>query len=125
MSDSPGKSENWSDEEYDSGESSEEEIQCRNMDPALAKLLGIIVEEQKETDWKPPEKPGLENSREIVSALYFQDKPLDIDYFAILKDCIANHKKLTDRQLDYVKNLGHEEKYELLQLYNRMLDSSR
>ena len=61
--------------DYSSNDSSESEseqeeeygdIQCKNLDPALAKLMGILIEEQKEIDWKPPLKSGLDNSKEIV-----------------------------------------------------------
>jgi len=109
-----------SESEYD--EEEYDEILCKNLDPALAKLMGIIIEEQKETDWKPPSKPGLDNSKEIISSFYLTNKILDVDYFTIIKDNIINYKKLTDTQLEYIKNLNNEKKFELIQLYDNILE---
>ena len=117
----------------ESGEEEEEEeeeiigeLRCRNMDPALAKLMGIIIEEQQISDWVPPSKSGLDNSKEIVSSSYFNNKGVslnDVDFFKVIKDDIINYKTLSDRQLNYIKNLNNEEKFELIKIYNRILDS--
>lgn len=123
------------DDDYDYEESSEsdyddddenEELQCKNLDPALAKLMGIIIEEQKVTDWNPPLKPGLDNSKEIVSSGYLKTNSIlkDLDEFKIIKDQIVNFRKLTDKQLDYIKNLNNEQKFELIQIYNKVIDST-
>jgi hypothetical protein len=116
------------DEDTDIGEDEEEtsdELQCKNIDPALAKLMGIFIEEQK-TDWKPPLKSGLVNSSPIISSTYFYNQPIlgSIDFFKIIKDDIINYKKLTDKQLDYIKNLNNQEKYELIEIYNKVLETS-
>lgn len=115
-----------SDDEYeeDTEESSEEneELHCKNLDPSLAKLMGIIIEEQKEIDWVPPSKSGLDNSKQIIPSIYL-DKHFanNIDYFKIIKDDIINYKTLSNQQLDYIKNMNNEEKFELIQLYNKLL----
>ena len=95
-----------------------EELHCKNLDPALAKLMGIMIEEQKETNWKPPAKSGLDNSERIISIS--SSKSVDVDFFNTIKENIINYKKLTDKQLEYIKNLNNEQKFELIQLYNRM-----
>lgn len=113
------------DSDYDSSESEDDyeekhdsqEFQCKNMDPALAKLMGIIIEEQKfETDWKPPSKSGLDNSEKIIS---FNKAKEDSDYFEMIKDDISKYKKLSDKQLDYIKSLDNDKKFELIEIYNR------
>jgi len=113
------------DEKYSSEE--DEEIQCKNIDPGLAKLMGIIIEEQRETDWKPPSKSGLENSDKIISSVYFTNKNFienDIDYFTVIKDNIINYKPLNEKQLEYIKNVNDEEKFELIQIYNTIMNKS-
>ena len=119
--------------DYFSNDSSESEseqeeeygdIQCKNLDPALAKLMGILIEEQKEIDWKPPLKSGLDNSKEIVSSMYLKHNFLsnEIDYFTVIKDDILSYKTLTQNQIEYIKHLNNEDKFELIQIYNKLID---
>ena len=87
--------------------------------------MGIIIEEQKEIDRKPPLKNGLDNSEKIISSIYLKNKSFinnDIDYFKVIKDDILNHKFLNDKQLEYIKNLNNEDKFELIQIYNKMMN---
>ena len=115
-----------SDDEYEYSTESEneyeekddiQEFQCKNMDPALAKLMGIIIEEQKfKTDWKPPSKSGLDNSEKIIS---FNKVMKDDDVFEIIKDDITKYKRLTDKQLEYIKTLDNDKKFELIEIYNK------
>lgn len=117
-----------SESEYDESSESEYEekgeLRCKNIDPSLAKLMGIIVEEQSKSDWKPPTKSGLDNSKEIISSTYLKNKNImdDIDLFGIIKDDILNYKTLSIEQLEYIKNLNNEDKFELIQTYNKILD---
>ena len=119
--------------DYSSNDSSESEseqeeeygdIQCKNLDPALAKLMGILIEEQKEIDWKPPLKSGLDNSKEIVSSMYLKHNFLsnEIDYFTVIKDDILSYKTLTKQQIEYIKHLNNEDKIEVIQIYNKLID---
>jgi hypothetical protein len=119
--------------DYSSNDSSESEseqeeeygdIQCKNLDPALAKLMGILIEEQKEIDWKPPLKSGLDNSKEIVSSMYLKHNFLsnEIDYFTVIKDDIRSYKTLTKQQIEYIKHLNNEDKFEVIQIYNKLID---
>lgn len=133
-----------------------ENLTCKNLDPALAKLMGIMIEEQIETDWKPPLKSGLDNSKEIFSSIYLKNKhsitPFniknaesnvafslknrdevgdlnvkrcnEIDYFKVIKEDIVNYKTLTKEQLEYIKTMTNEEKFELIQIYNKNVDST-
>jgi hypothetical protein len=104
-----------------------EELHCKNLDPALAKLMGIQIEEQKTTDWIPPSKSGLDNSKEIIPSNYFKNNNKgfksdliedDFDYFQIIKENILNYKPLTQKQLEYIKKQSNEHKFELIELYN-------
>ena len=120
-------------DEYDEEEYDDEEVNglhCKNIDPALAKLMGIIIESQKsdeEIDWKPPSKCGLDNSKEIISSSYFQNKDMldHIDFFKVIKEDIIGYRTLTSRQLDYIKNLNNDEKFELIEIYNKVLDCNK
>ncbi len=57
-------------EEYkfnDSDSESEPDIRCKNMDPALAKMLGFPVDESLyQSNWIPPKFSGLANSDKIL-----------------------------------------------------------
>jgi hypothetical protein len=117
-------------EYYDDDESKNEEkddvLLCKNIDPNLAKLMGIIIEEQKVIDWKPPEKNGLDNSNEIVSSYHFKNNNglANLDFFSVIKDTIENFRMLNELQLEYIKNLNNEEKFELIKIYNKIINVS-
>jgi hypothetical protein len=124
------ESESESESEYESEYDDDDTIRCKNLDPALAKLMGMIVEEQKNIDWTPPATSGLDNSKEIVSSMYFRPIRIeksqrfennDIDYFAIIKRDILDYKPLSKEQLEYIQNLNNENKFELIQLYNKLI----
>ena len=111
-------------EESNSVESDSGELMCRNIDPSLARLMGIIIEEQKqEIPWKPPEKPGLDNSDGISYSYCLKNfmGMAEIDFFKKIKDDIRNYQKLSDRQLDYIKDLNNSDKFELIEIYNEIL----
>ena len=63
-------------------------------------------------------KPGLENSNVIIPSYYHlhkhPSKILSIDYYNIIKDDIKNCRPLNKYQLEYIKDLSHEYKYELI-----------
>lgn len=101
---------------------------CKNVDPFLAKLMGIIIEEEKNhTDWKPPTTHGLDNSKEIIHQNYFHNRTMleHIDLFDVIKNDIANFRKLSQEKLDYIKNLNHDEKCEIIMIYNEILEKTR
>ena len=105
---------------YSEDDSDEQNFYCTNMDPALAKLMGIIITEQTPTDnnvWLPPSKSGLGNSDKIIKTenLYFQD----------IKTSIIQHNPLTEKQLEYIKNTTAEEKIELIEIYNKIISNKK
>ena len=127
----------YEEDEYSSSDYEDDDggdtITCKNLDPELAKLIGIIVEEQKNIDWTPPAKSGLENSTPIYvsyescNSMYF--KPIraestqrrEDDHFTIIKRDILDYKTLSNEQLEYIKNLNNENKFELIQIYNKLI----
>jgi hypothetical protein len=113
------------DSEFAESKSSDSgELMCRNIDPVLARLMGIIIEEQKqEITWKPPEKPGLDNSEGISYSYCLKNYMgmAEIDFFKKIKHDIRNYQKLSDRQLDYIKDLNNHDKFELIEIYNEIL----
>lgn len=75
------------------------------------------------TEYKPPEKHGLENSEVIIPSYYqlhkHPSKILDLDFYQIIKDSIRNYRKLNAYQLTYIKNLKEDYKYEIIELLNQ------
>jgi hypothetical protein len=81
--------------------------------------------------YAPPKAPGLENSNVIIPSYYNlhnnPSKILSIDYYNIIKDDIRNCRPLNKYQLEYIKDLSHEYKYELINIFNEsiiMIDES-
>lgn len=103
---------------YEDQNEEKEELLCRNIDPVLAKLMGITIEEQKEIDWKPPEKSGLTNSERIIPNHETHD-------FKNIKNTILDYKPLSEKQIDYIKYLDKEETIELIQTYDKVLKEIR
>lgn len=106
-------------------------IMCKNMDPSLKKILGIIdeYESQEKIDWVAPSKSGLENSEPIIPKYFTKYKNTElpelitINYYQIIKDDIRNYRKLNTYQIEYIKKLEHEKKNELFDIYNRCISS--
>ena len=107
-----------------------------NINNILAKSIGkefTPTNISYETIHSIPKQHGLVNSKEIIPQLYFEmnknkTKFLDIDYYEIIRNDIANCRYLNSYQLEYIeKYLLHEEKMDLFYLYNnvlRMIDDS-
>lgn len=106
-------------EYYDSSDELDEnnEICCKNLDPSLARMMGIFVEEQK-SDWKPPSFSGLHNSERIVK---LQEEKEDI--FEIIKSKISNYDKLSNDELDIMTQFSPSQKLELVKVYNDIVNS--
>ena len=121
---------NDSDEESLDGEESTEEeeeeqeeyvFNCKNIDPKLAALMNIVIEEhaklEMDNSWKPPSRSGLDNSEPIVKR-NAESKEV-VAFYEQLKDDITYFRKLTDEQLDYMKHrLTNDQKTEVIELYN-------
>ena len=92
---------------------------CRRLSREL-KLPEIIYDEIGKYD--PPKVPGLENSKAIIPPYYqLHKKPskmFTIDYLEIIKDDIKNFRVLNEYQLEYIKDLTHDQKFELVSIYN-------
>lgn len=107
----------YSDSEYSDTSSEindEGELICKNIDPALAKLMGVIVEESQ-TDWTPPKFSGLSNSERII-----KDERSDID--RIIKK-IENFETLEPSELEIMKITTHENKLKLIKAYNSIIQN--
>ena len=103
---------------YSEDEKDEKDFYCTNMDPALAKLMGIIITEQETNNnnvWVPPSKSGLGNSDKIIKT--------QNSYFEDIKNSIIQHNPLTEKQLEYIKNTTAEEKIELIEIYNNIISN--
>ena len=98
---------------YDSDNGDQDEIICTNMNPQLAKLLGITVVdiEQSNQQWTPPASSGLSNSSRIIN-----DRPNEI--FEGIKTCIRTKRSLNEEQLEYVKNIDKDKLCEIIFIYN-------
>lgn len=72
--------------------------------------------------YDPPKEPGLSNSNMIIPSYYklYQTphKIRNVDYYAIIKDDIRNFRPLNEYQLEYIKQLSHERKNELFDVFN-------
>lgn len=89
---------------------------CTNMDPSLAKLMGVIIKEETDNnviDWKPPSFSGLTNSNNLVSAnkIEFEDVTYKI------KNCI----KLNKEELDFITQLPSDKKQIIIEIYNNLM----
>lgn len=74
------------------------------------------------SDYEPPEEHGLDNCNTIIPAYYHLDKHpsriLNVDYLHMIKDDIRNFRQLNNYQIEYIKELSHEYKNDLLELFN-------
>jgi len=107
-----------SEEDYDYQDQEESGFNCTNMDPALAKLMGVMIAEQTSNDknvWVPPSRSGLSNSDKIINT----DNP----YFKEIKESITQHHHLNEKQLNYIKNTTTDEKMELIEIYNNIISN--
>ena len=69
-----------------------------------------------------PKEHGLSNAEVIIPAYYkLHEKPeniLSVDFFKIIKDDIINVRVLNKYQMEYIKTITDEHKYELIKLFN-------
>lgn len=115
---------NDSESESKSEEENDGELHCKNIDPALAKLMGIIIEENINTnnnvyEWVPPTFSGLSNSVEIIPRKKENDENL---MFNQIKDDVMSYRTLSPKQLEYIKNMNNDQKYEMIQIYNKTME---
>ncbi len=111
-------------DEYGEGKDDDHQLSCMNMDPALAKLMGIIIEEQSTTShntWTPPQHSGLSNSESIITSSENQFSNAE---FIKIKNKIRNSHKLTKNELDRINQFSNDEKQQIIELYNNILMSN-
>lgn len=73
---------------------------------------------------EPPKEHGLSNADVIIPAYYYHKHPskiFDIDFYKIIKDDIKNCRPLNKYQLEYIKEIKEEYKYELIENLNECL----
>lgn len=106
-------------------------IKCKNIGPSLAKIMSIIIKEEPKTYWKLRKNNNLDNSKETIQPCYFTSKnnsknvnnySNNINYFQTIKNDIINLKTLSQDQLEYIKRLNKDENYEIIQIYNTVLE---
>lgn len=107
---------------YESDNEDDNEIMCTNMDPQLAKLLGITLDteesqEESQTKWTPPSTFGLSNSNRIIN-----DRSNEI--FEEIKTCVLMKQTLNDEQLDYIKHIDKDKLYEIIFIYNNSVNNN-
>ena len=95
---------------------------------SLSKKFGleeVIIDENTLPD--PPKNYGLNNSDIIIPSYYeihkHPSKIFKIDFFEIIKDDIRNYRELNKYQMEYIKEIKNEYKYELIELYNQCIKS--
>ena len=88
----------------------------------LSKELNLPEITYDLSDYEPPEAHGLENSNTIIPVYYHLDKHpsriLNVDYLHMIKDDIRNFRQLNEYQIEYIKDLSHEDKNDLLEIFN-------
>ena len=109
-------------------EEKEEEYTIRTaMCKRLSKEFNIeyIPYDKIGDDYVPPKESGLSNCQLIIPPYYqlhkYPSKILDLDYFEMIKDDIRNCRILNEYQIKYISQLPHEEKNELLSIYNNCI----
>jgi len=93
-----------------------------NVCPILARAIN--VPEYKCEDlypYHPPKSHGLDNCNVIIPSYYVKSYNQDIDYFTMIKDDIKNYRPLNEYQLEYIKDMSHEDKNEIIRLFNQVL----
>ena len=97
-----------------------------NVNRSLSRILGIDdIKEFVNGDYEPPKEHGLSNCNVIIPSYYNlhknPSKITQLDYFEIIKDDIRNYRALNEYQLKYIKELSHECKNELFDIFNQSL----
>ena len=104
-------------DEDDDDNDDENEIMCTNMDPQLAKILGLHVEiELSDDKWTPPTTHGLNNSDRIINDLNNKN-----NLFEEIKKRIVTKQNLNDEQLNYIKTIDKDKLCEIINTYNNMV----
>ena len=95
---------------------------------SLSKQFGLEEIKIDETTLpNPPKQYGLHNADVIIPSYYEihknPSKILNLDYFEIIKDDIRNYRELNKYQLEYIKEIKDEYKFELIELFNECMQA--
>lgn len=109
-------------------EEDENYVITTNVCKRLSKELGLNeISYDESILYEPPKEHGLQNSNVIIPEYYklhnHPSKIFDIDYYEIIKDDIRNLRPLNKYQLEYIKQLSHENKNELFDIFNSCIKS--
>jgi hypothetical protein len=120
---------------YEEDESIGHLLRCKNMNPALAKMVGISARSAYAADgsdmedisgWIPPSVHGLENSVPILPRYYFTSSLpglVKIDYYHMVMDDVRNLRQLNPYQIQYIAECCNEaEKMAVIREYNRVVE---
>lgn len=102
--------------DYSDYDDDTEGFNCTNMDPALAKLMGVMINEDTNKDaidWKPPSFSGLTNSNNIVNGNKIE--------FESVVHKIKNFVKLNKEELEFITQLSGERKQIIIEVYNDLI----
>ena len=95
--------------------------------PSLSKELGLEMHTFEKSYWEPPKDHGLQNADVIIPSYYNYhknpEKVFELDYLNIIKDDIRNFRVLNKYQLEYIRNLSDEDKFEIVCLFNKCIIS--
>jgi hypothetical protein len=114
-----------SDSDEEISDSDENNIIKANICKRLSKELQlpeIIYDDMQ--NYEPPKEHGLSNCNIIIPSYYqlaSKSKIFDIDYYEMIKDDIRNSRILNEYQMKYIKELSHEYKNELFDIFNECL----
>lgn len=108
-------------------------IDCKyaqdKLEDYISETEGIIFPYIPSESWKAPSIHGLENSPRIIPDYYIStcmnqnNNVLRIDYKNIILDDVRNLRKLSDYQIKYIKNMSSEDKQEIIEEYNHVIES--
>jgi hypothetical protein len=103
-----------------------EEINLNKLSHSLIKYLSndSLINQNIKSNWVPPTENGLNNSPVIIPEYYFINKEniFNIDYYNIIIDDIRNYRKLNEYQLEYIKKLNHEYKFNVILEFNKLFN---
>jgi hypothetical protein len=98
-----------------------------NVCTIISRELNLPETAYEKSEYIPPPTHGMENSDVIIPAYYNLHKntenALHVDYYTMIKDDIRNYRPLNKYQLEYIKNLDHDQKNELFDIYNECINT--
>lgn len=100
-----------------------------NINKKIAQELGLEVTETNDEliKYDQPKTYGLSNCNVIIPSYYglhtSPEKIQNINYLSMIKDDIKNLRPLNQYQIDYIKKLPHEDKDEIIDIFNSCMNT--